>query len=141
MTKKYKKAQSIVESVFAIGVLGMLLGGAVILIIMGVNNRRVGFDRKKAIEMINILTEELVSKSQNDPEHFWLYENNGVSGLTRDGFEGYTYSIGYTNISGNADYPGCGDSGKINCVEVIVTVDWPGKDPQTTSVSRFFSKR
>jgi hypothetical protein len=137
----YKKGQGVVESVFAIGVLGLLMGGAVVLIIMGFGNRQSSFDRRKAMELVTIITEELISKSQNEPELFWQYEDNGTTGLTKSGFPGYTYSVGYTNISGNSSYPNCGESGKINCAEVTITIDWPGKNPQTISVSRFFSKQ
>lgn len=144
MSKLYffRKAQGVVESVFAVGVLGLLMGGAIILIVMGVNNRQSSFDRRKAMELVTVLTEELIEKSQNDPEHFWLYEAVDVGiGATKNGFPGYTYSIGYTNISdGNLTYPNCGAGGKINCAEVWIKIDWPGKLPQTLSVSRFFSK-
>lgn len=138
----FKKGQGVVESVFAIGVLALLMGGAVILIVMAVNNRRAGFDRRRAMELETILMEELVAKSQNDPEHFWLYENNGTGGLTRDGFSGYTYMVTYNNIAeGNVNYPNCGTGGKINCAEVSVTVSWTGKTPQSATVNRFFSKK
>ena len=133
-----KNGQGVVESVFAIGVLGMLMGGAVILIIMGTSNRQVGFDRRKAMELVTILTEELIAKSQNDPEKFWLYETESGS---KNGFPGYSYSIGYTNISGNLDYPNCGEAGKINCAEVTIGIGWSGKNPQSLTVSRFFSKK
>lgn len=137
----FKKGQGVVESVFAIGVLGMLMGGAVILIVMGINNRQVGFDRRKAMELVTILTEELIAKSQNNPETFWLYQGNGSVGLTKNEFVGYTYSIGYTNINGNLSYPNCGESGKVNCAEVTIKIDWQGKNPQSLTVSRFFSKK
>lgn len=139
--KIFRRAQGVVESVFAIGVLGLLMGGAVILIVMGVNNRQTGFDRRKAMELITIVSEELIAKSQNDPEHFWLYENNGVGDLTKDGFAGYTYAVGYTNVSGDPSYPTCGEAGKIDCAEVWIRVDWPGKEPQSITVNRFFSKK
>lgn len=139
--KKIRKAQGVVESVFAIGVLGLLMGGAIILIVRGVGNRQTGFDRRKAMELINIVSEELIAKSQNDPEHFWSYENNGVGGLTKDGFMGYTYAVGYTNVSGDLNYPTCGEAGKVDCAEVWIRVDWPGKEPQSVTVNRFFIKK
>lgn len=138
---KYKNGQGVVESVFAIGILGLLMGGAVVLIVMGFGNRQSSFNRRKALEMVTIITEELIAKSQNEPELFWQYENNGAIGNTLNGYGGYTYSVGYTNISGNPSYPNCGESGKINCAEVTINIGWSGKNPQSMSVSRFFSKQ
>ncbi|MFA5025390.1 MAG: hypothetical protein WC503_02715 [Candidatus Shapirobacteria bacterium] len=141
MIYKKRKAQGVVESVFAIGLLGLLMGGAVILVVMSIGNRQVGFDRRKASELMDTLTEELIAKSQNDPQLFWMYENNGIGG-SRVEYPGYVYTIGYTNIlEGNLTYPNCGVGGKINCAEVTIRVDWPGKDPQTMTISRFFSKK
>lgn len=137
--KIFRRAQGVVESVFAIGVLGLLMGGAVILIVMGVSNRQTGFDRRKAMELITIVSEELVAKSQDDPEHFWLYEV--LENQPKDGFPGYFYSVGYTNVSGNPSYPTCGEAGKIDCAEVWIRVDWPGKEPQSMTVNRFFTKK
>jgi hypothetical protein len=137
----YKKGQGVVESVFAIGILGLLMGGAVVLIVMGFGNRQSSFDRRKALEMVTVITEELIAKSQNEPELFWQYENNGAVGNTLSGYSGYTYSVGYSNISGNLSYPNCGVSGVINCAEVTINIGWSGKNLQSMSVSRFFSKQ
>jgi hypothetical protein len=137
----YKKAQGVIESVFAIGVLGLLMGGAIVLIVMGFSNRQSGFDRRKAMELVTIITEELIEESQSDPESFWQYHDNGTTGLTKSGFPGYTYSIGYTNISGDPNYPNCGAGGKVNCAEVNIGIGWSGNNPQSLTVSRFFSKQ
>lgn len=132
-----RKGQGVVESVFSVGILGLLLGGAVVLIVLGIGNRRNSFDRRRAAELANMAIEELISQSKNDPESFWKLD--GTSGLKEEAFLGYTYSIGFTNITGNASYPQCG-VGKTDCAEVVVKVDWLGKNPQSLYFNRFFSK-
>jgi type II secretory pathway pseudopilin PulG len=132
-----RKAQGVVESVFAIGILAMLLTGAVILVIMGIANRRSSFDRRKATELASIAIEELISVSQNNPEEFWKLTDMGASG--KSGYEGYVYSITFTNISGDVNYPQCG-IGKTDCAEAVVSVGWSGKTDQNLYFNRFFSK-
>ncbi|MBU1117853.1 hypothetical protein KKD37_02715 [Patescibacteria group bacterium] len=137
MWQTRRKGQGVVESVFAVGILALLLGGAVVLVVLGTSNRRNSFDRRKATELAGLVTEELISQSQNDAEGFWQFDNQ--SSYSMDGFDGYTYSVGFTNISGNVDYPQCG-VGVTDCVETVIKIDWQGKDPQSLYFNRFFSK-
>jgi len=132
-----RKAQGVIESVFAVGILALLLTGAVILVIMGIANRRSSFDRRKATELASITIEELISISQNNPEEFWRLTN--VSNLRKDGYDGYSYSISFTNVSGDINYPQCG-VGKTDCAEAVVSVGWSGKTEQSLYFNRFFSK-
>lgn len=139
--KNYRRGQGVVESVFAVGILVLLLGGAVILIVMGISNRQSSFNRRKASELASVVTEEIIAKSKSNPEEFWVLNNSEV-GLTKSNFNGYSYSIGFTNITAAdypIEYPNCG-IGKTDCAEVVVGVGWSGKDPQTLFFNRFFSK-
>lgn len=133
-----RRGQGMVESVFAIGILGIMLTGAVILVLSGVSNRKVGFDRRKATELATLVTEELVAESKNNQEDFWKLAD--VASSQKNGFEGYTYLIDFTNITGNASYPGCG-VGVTDCVEVLIQVDWQGKEPQSLKFNRFFTRK
>ena len=133
----YRKGQGVVESVFAVGILAILLGGAVILVVLGISNRQKSFDRRKATELATIVTEDLISQSQNSPEEFWQFNN--VGGLYKDGFQGYSYSIGFTNITGDANYPQCG-VGRTDCAEVVIGIGWSGKTTESLYFNRFFSK-
>lgn len=135
---KFRSGQGVIESVFSVGVLVLLMGGAVILIILGINNRKASFDRRKATELANLVVEEQISLSKNSPETFWKLDNTN-SGLSKDGFTDYKYSIGFTNITGNTTYPNCG-IGKTDCAEMSITIDWSGKNPQRIIFNRFFSK-
>lgn len=134
-----RKAQGVVESVFAIGILALLLTGAVILVIVGAANRRNSFDRRKATELASMVTEDLIAKSQSDPENFWKLNSSEYQNLSKSEYSGYIYSVGFTNISGNATYSNCG-VGKTDCTEVVIGIGWSGKNPQTMYFNRFFSK-
>ncbi|MFA6007203.1 MAG: hypothetical protein WC784_00970 [Candidatus Shapirobacteria bacterium] len=135
--KNYRRAQGVVESVFAVGILALLLGGVVILIVFGVSNRRASFDRRRATELASIVIENLIAYSQNRSEEFWQFKNPD---LPINGYDGYTYSIGFTNVVAVGDsFPNCG-IGKTDCAEVVVGIGWSGKNPQTLYFNRFFSK-
>ena len=134
----FRRGQGVVESVFAVGILALLLGGTIILLVMGISNRQKSFDRRKATELATIITENLIVSSQNDPEEFWKLTGVGVE-VPESGFEGYTYSIGFTNVSNNSSYPNCG-IGKTDCTEVVIGIGWSGKTPQFLYFNRFFSK-
>lgn len=126
------------ESVFAIGILGLMLTGSVILILMGVNNRKVGFDRRKATELATLVTEELVAESRSIPEIFWNLNDRNIK--NRDGFDGYTCLVKFVNITNDIKYPTCG-VGVTDCAEVIIQVDWQGKEAQSLEFNRFFTKK
>jgi len=131
------KGQGIVEAVYSVGVLGLMLTGVVILILMTVTSKKSDFDRKKATELGTLVMEEQVDNSKNNINSFWELIN--ISGKTKVEFTGFSYSIGFTNVTGNANYPNCG-VGVTNCTEVSVKVDWLGKNPQSMYFNRFFSK-
>lgn len=131
------KGQGIVESVYSVGILGLMLTGVVVLILMTVAAKKNDFDRKKAVELGTLVVEELVGESRNDVDNFWKQTDR--QDLTKSGFTGYTYSIGFTNITANATYPKCG-VGVTDCTEVNVKVSWLGKNPQVIWFNRFFSK-
>jgi len=132
-----REAFGIVESVFAVGVLALLLTGAVLLVVMGINNRKSSFDRRKATELATLVLEGMVAQSQSNPESFW--QLSAVNNGSMDGYDNYTYSVGYTSISANPDYPNCGTTLN-DCVETVVKIDWQGKNPETLFFNRFFSK-
>lgn len=133
-----KNGQGVVESVFAIGILALLLSGAVILVMLGSANRRSSFDRRKATELATIAIEDLVGRSMNSPEEFWQLNNE--EGLRKSEYEGYVYSVEFSNITNNLDYPQCG-IGKTDCAEAVISVGWSGKTDQNLYFNRFFSKQ
>lgn len=133
--KLFKKAQGVVESVVAVGILMMVLTGAVLLISFAVSNRKVGFDRRKATELATLVMEELVSQNISNPGEFWQSTSYSTDSQTRFGYESYSYSITSTE---NSD-PGC-DPGINDCALVVVNIGWSGKETQNLKFERFFSR-
>ena len=131
------KGQGLIEAVYSMGILGLVLTGVVVLFLMTVASKKTEFDRKKATELSSLVLEELVDSSKNDKSNFWIL--NGTQNSTKSGFDGYVYSVGFTNVYNDSDYPNCG-VGVTDCANAIVKIDWQGKNPQSMSVSRFFTK-
>lgn len=131
---KQNKGQGIMEGVFAIGIIGLIMSGVAVLILMTLSSSKSSFDRRKATELGATVMEELISRSQSDTENFWKLESSANN--TRNGYGGYFYNIGMTNITVN----GCG-VGKTDCAEVVVEVGFSGRSAQSIYLNRFFSKQ
>jgi len=131
------KGQGLIEVIYAIGILGLVMTGVVILILMAITNNKNDYDRKKAVELGTRVIEDMVDKNKNDVNNFWNF--NSISNLSVTGYDNFVYSIGFTNISNDVRYPNCG-VGVTDCVEVNVRVDWMGKEKQSVYFNRFFSK-
>lgn len=131
------KGQGIIEAIYSVGVLGLILTGAVVLILMSYSSKKNDFDRKKAVELGTMVVEELIYSSKNDQANFWLLNN--ISNASKAQYPNFVYSVGFTNISGNTSYPNCG-VGVTDCAEVVVKVDWQGKAAQSVLFNRFFAK-
>jgi hypothetical protein len=139
MKNKMKKAQGVVESVVAVGILMMVLTGTVLLINFGLSNRRSGFDRRKANELATLVMEGEVNKSINNPEEFWKL-NDVSAPQKKSEFGGYFYTLDYSPISSDPKYPNCVDLPRINCAEVVVNIGWSGRVNQNLKFDRFFSR-
>ena len=140
MKNKLKKSQGVVESVVAVGILMMVLTGTVLLVSLGLSNRKTGFDRRKANELASLVMEEQVSKSIVDPGNFWLIDlNDQLTPQPKSEYPGYSYTINYSNISGDSKYANCG-VGRTDCAWVTVNVGWSGKETQDLKFERFFSR-
>ena len=131
------KGQGLIETVYSMGILGLMLTGVVILFLLTINSKKNDFDRKKATEIGTLVMEDLVDSNKNDKVNFWSLtpQTNGI----KSGFDGYVFSIGFSNITSNSIYPNCG-IGVTDCVEAVVRIDWQGKNPQSMWVNRFFTK-
>lgn len=137
--KNKNKGQSMVELVFAVGIIVLVLTGVVVLVINSLGAKTKTSDRTKAAELGEIVVENLVDQKKNDADNFWLL--NSQTDQTDLRFPGYTYSVGFTNIVNNAEYPACGIDGITNCAEAIINVGWSGAEPQNLTFTRFFSKQ
>ena len=122
-----KKGQGMVELIVAVGLIILVLSGAVFLMVNSINAKTKGFDRKKATELAQLIIERQVSRKNTDPATF--FESTSVENQTETGFNGYTYSINY-------NYDGaCSDH---SCVTVKVVVSNPTGNNVT--FQRFFAK-
>ena len=136
MKVRYRKAQALVESVVAIGILALVLTAAIALIVMSTSIRQRGFDRRKANQLANTVMEEYVAKSQQDPATFWVNTDN-LSGKTMPEYSGYVYNVTFSFFF--FSYPNCVVANK-NWMEIVVGVGWSGKNPENIEVRRFFSR-
>jgi len=136
--KGFSNGQGIVESVVAVGILMMVLTGAVLLISSGISSRKVGFDRRKANELATLVMEEQVGKSINEAANFWKLTDI-LTPQTKPEYPGYSYTLDFTNIFGNPKYPSCG-VGKTDCATMVINVGWSGKEAQNLKFERFFSR-
>ena len=133
---KNQKGQSIVELVFAIGVVAMVMTGVVVLLVNSFGARNKSFDRKKAVELAEIVTEDLVNWSKNDFEAFWNENSDPPwtqGDLTNDKFDGYIYRIDHewsSECTPNSD-----------CALVNIKVIWIRDKEKSIDFYRFFSKR
>lgn len=135
MKKGQDKGQSLIEAVFAIGVIGLTLTGVVSLLVFNLSARTKSFDRKKATELGEKVMERLVWEKRDSPLIFWQLVN--VSSSTDPNFDGYVYSVGYTNV---VDGVNCG-VGTTDCAQVHVRVGWSGSTDQSLEFNRFFSRK
>lgn len=129
-----KMGQSVIEVIFAVAVVGIVLTGVVTLIIKSININTKSLSREKAVKMANLVMEELVAKQRGEPSDFWSLTD--VSDQSLAGFDSYTYSVDFTNITSGGN---CG-VGRTNCAQVEVTVNWPGETTGEVSFSRFFRR-
>lgn len=133
---KKQKGQSIVELVFAIGVVALVMTGVVILLVNSFGARNKSFDRKKAVELAEIVTEDLIDWSKNDFEAFWDTGSNPpweFGDQTKAEFPGYTYRLSH---EWSAD---CTPS--TDCAKVNIKVTWLEDTEKTVDFYRFFSRR
>ena len=137
MKTRFRRAQALIESVVAIGILALVLTAAIALIVMSTSIRQRGFDRRKANQLANMVMEEYVAKSQRNADKFWS-ETSNLSNKLYSGYSDYRYSVTF-GILGSSYSPNCSTSDK-NCMEIVVGVGWSGKNPENIEVRRFFSR-
>ncbi len=121
-----KLGQSMVEIVFSIGVIGLVVTGAVFLVTNSVGVKNRSFERKKAAEMSEVVVESLINQKLNNSSDFWNL--SVISGETLPSFDGYNYSVDY-----NSEGLSCSD-----CTNAIIKINWG--DEKVFETVRFFSK-
>jgi len=127
--------QSIIEVVFSVGVIGLVLTGVISLVVKSVNSNRKTMTRDKAVELANIVMEDLVAKQKNEPTSFWNLANVSTT-VWPDFDDRYTYEVNFTenNTRGSCVSP------RVDCAQVDVTVRWQAETSKSVTFSRFFRR-
>lgn len=128
------KGNTLVEAVFGIAVIALALSGVVSLAVKSLGVKTKVYDKKRSVELAGIVMETITADRVSRPESFWSLTN--LSGQTYVGFDGYTYSVDYENVTTN----GCG-VGKTDCANVTVRVMWQSDASQYSEFVKFFTRR
>ncbi len=129
------RGQSLVEVLFATGVLVLVLSGTVVLLLVMLSGRGKSVERKAGVEAVEKVAEMLTDKKKNEPGTFWQLANlsGGVSG-----YEGYNYTVEFNNIANNSYYPNCG-VGITDCAEAVIKINWGVGE--SLVVTKFFGRK
>lgn len=140
---KSRGGQSLVELVFAVGIIMLVLSGLAMLIVNSMGMRSRGFDRKKASELSERVIENLIDSEANSSNEFWdlgsnFWATNNGTTQTMTGYTNYYYVVrGTRSTAGD-----CGATSSFVCASVVVNIGWSGaKAGEEISVNRFFSRR
>jgi Tfp pilus assembly protein PilV len=126
------KGFGLIEVVFSLGAVALMLTGAVLMSLKSIDVKQKGFDRGRAMELANVVMEEMVAKKNNDPVNFWSLSPT-PAGQIKTGFEGYSYGV-------NFDTSRSSECGSTSCAEVVVTVTWVRDTTKTVQLRKFFSR-
>ena len=130
---KNKKGQGIVEIIFSIGVIALVIVGVVTLVVNVMSVKSKSLKRKMAADLSEVVVENLLQQKRDTPNEFWALNNIGETSAV--GFDGYTYTVGFTEVSG----VGC-SSDRNDCANAIINITWDEGESRM-SVTRFFSRR
>ena len=134
------KGQSILEVVFAIGLISLVTGGVTLLVLTTLQNKSKEMDRKKMVEMSELVMENVINKKINEPIDFWnsnssfwqQYRNSRT--LPDNSFNFLYYSA---NISQDTR-PGCSSS-TWECANVMVDIG-DTRTGNSQKFNKFFSR-
>lgn len=131
---KSEKGQSLVEIIFSVGVISLVIVGVVSLIVNVVGVKNASLKRKMANELGEIVIEDLLDEKLKTPEVFWQLSDID-SPQVLNGFDGYSYTIDFTQITGG----GCRDD-VADCAQAVINITWDNGESDL-SINRFFSRR
>jgi hypothetical protein len=127
---KNRKGQGVVEMVFSIGLLALLLTGAVVLIVTSLGAKGKGIDRKAATVVGERVIEGLINEQKNDSASFW----SSIGTNRSDTIDGYSYTVEFTPVTSGGS---CDNAD--SCVNAKIIISWPGSNDVIT-LSRFLAK-
>ncbi len=136
------RGQSLIEVVFAIGLILLVVSGIVSLMLSSLGSRSKGYDRLKAVELSQIVMESMVNEKTTDPSSFWnshstFWTTNMGTTQTNTNYPNYNYTV----AANPRNDPGCNNTATaMNCMDVVVSVGWSGSQ-NTESYNQFFSNK
>ena len=125
------------EIIFSVGVISLVIVGVVSLVVNVIGAKNSSLRRKKAAELGETVIEDLLNQKKSNPDQFWHLASIGETTLA--GFDGYFYSIGYTEVN---DVSGCqkeSSSSTARCANAVVNIIWDSGE-NNLSITRFFSR-
>ncbi len=128
-----QKGQSLIEIIFAVGVLVIVVTAVVSLVVKTTGVKSSTNQRKRAGEMGEVIVENLVELKKNEVDRFWQLENV-TTPQSLPAFDGYQYVINFTPVT-----EGDCDDTVIECTRAEVTISWD--NGQNLKINRFFSKK
>ncbi|HEX8923754.1 MAG TPA: prepilin-type N-terminal cleavage/methylation domain-containing protein [Patescibacteria group bacterium] len=138
-----KKGQSLIEVIFAIGVIVLTLSGVVMLMVKVLSSRTKVFDQKKATEFGQQAIEKLIEEKKNDPSSFWDLNsgywtaNNGTTQAGTNPYGGYFYTVTAFPITSGANCP----ASPLGCISADINVGWSGSGGYEIKLNRYFTRR
>lgn len=124
--KENNKGQSIVELIFVVAIVGLVVTGIVVLVASAIGVKNRSFGAKKAMEVAELVMEDLVDEKKNNSSEFW--DLKARLGETLPSFTDYFYDVGYSGVDCNGE----------ECVIAVVKVSW-GND-QSVEINKFFAR-
>ncbi len=124
------KGQSLIDVIFAIGIIVLVLTGVSILVVSTTRIKTVSLERNRAVELSQLLIEKKVLEIKKDFS-FWesvsdFDSTTGNNGSSIDSkFSRYTYDMQYKDCD-------------VNSCKVIFTIRWG--NAKNLSVERLFLK-
>lgn len=139
--KNRQRGQSILEVVFSIGLISLVTGGVAMLVSATLQNKSREVDKRKMVEMSEMIMENVVNEKMNNALSFWdsnssFWQAYGVSRtLPSNNYRFFMYSANITQDTRT----GCSSS-TWECATVVVNVG-DSRSGDTQTFNRFFSKR
>ncbi|MCX6726981.1 MAG: hypothetical protein NTY75_04235 [Candidatus Shapirobacteria bacterium] len=130
---KATTGQSLIEVVAAIGIVALVVTGMVALMTTALGTKTKGFDRKKAVEMSEIVVEQIIGVRNTSPDLFWDRNSSYWTGilnknLTLSAYPGYNYNVAFNLVSGCT-----------GCDEMVLNIGW-SSSPDKAVFTRLFTK-
>ncbi len=128
MKFRKKKGQSLVEVIFAVGVVGIMVAGIAILVTSTLGSKRRVLERSDAVKLAQSALEDMTILEKNNPSLFWQ------AGMDED------CASGDFDCEHNFDLSPVYCPGGETCMEITTRVDWDDGQTRQVVLSKFFHR-